>query len=313
MSSPHRLRIFVAGATGNTGAPCVRALSASGQVDVVAMTRSASSAPARELSALPNVTVVEAAYTSPVSLERALVGCDRAYIACHNLSSHFHDETAFYSAAKQAGVSFVVKLATHQPFMYATSPVPYGRTHLALEDWLEKLELPFTSLRAHNFTDTPLFFAEFISQRHEYPATFKGHAMAMVSPVDVGETAAALLLLRDPSAHYKKRYVVAGPEDVTDEQMKALIEEVRGPSAPKLTSVEVNIGDIIEPAVRAMGYTDASIEAIYKSGPLFVHSDLSSLKRTPSDPAVLALHPPTRTVRDQIFSVQGKKVFATKQ
>lgn len=193
--------------------------------------------------------------------------------------------------------------------MSYTSPIFYGRTHLALEDWLEKLDLPFTSLRANCFNNLPFLLADAV-RRGEFPAINKGKAVAYVSPVDVGEIAAALLLLPDPSAHYSKRYVISGPEDCTDAAIQSLIEESRGPSAPKLRSVETDFGDIVVPIMRAGGWSESELSSVRHGWPDFVHTGLSDLAHCPTDPAILALKAPKRTMREALLAPEAQKAFA---
>jgi hypothetical protein len=63
----------------------------------------------------------------------------------------FVDETALIVAARKAGVKYIVKLSTYIQYIEIYSTSFYGRTHLAIEQFLEQGDIPFTSIRPHLF------------------------------------------------------------------------------------------------------------------------------------------------------------------
>lgn len=51
----------------------------------------------------------------------------------------------------------------------------------------------------------------------------------IIDPQDVGEAAAKLLSLDDPTAYYRrKRYNLSGPEDVTGKDIVSILKQVSG-------------------------------------------------------------------------------------
>lgn len=100
------------------------------------------------------------------------------------------------------------------------SPSFYGRSHIALEYFLEHGDIPFTSIRP------PIFFPYLgvnINQlKNEKEKSFKSvlgdYEVKAIDPADIGVIAASLLSLNDPSPHFGKKYQLDGPELLTGER-----------------------------------------------------------------------------------------------
>jgi uncharacterized protein YbjT (DUF2867 family) len=206
------MRIAVAAATGNTGSAVVQALAETGRHHILALTRDPTSKAAKDLAALPGVEAVkvEDAFKEPV---------DRLYLTSAVTRDQFLVETDLIIAARKAGVKYIVKLATVDAWMEVYCEAFYPRSHLAVELFLERGDIPFTCLRAnlfHNFV--PGLDLDSARKTHQYRSILHGASVACIDPADVGRAAAALLDLDDPSAHYGKKYMLTGPEDVNDQR-----------------------------------------------------------------------------------------------
>src|SRR3954447_9151132 len=145
--------ILVTGATGLNGSMLVRRLSALG-VPVRALVRTIAKAEA--LSALPNVEIVTGDMARPETLTEALRGVDRAMLISSSDPMMLDVQSSFIEAARQAGVTHVVKLSGIMP--ERDSPFRFARMHGEIEHRLEASGMAFTHLRAGEFM--PAYFRQ---------------------------------------------------------------------------------------------------------------------------------------------------------
>ncbi|KAF9700568.1 hypothetical protein EKO04_001699 [Ascochyta lentis] len=234
---------LIVGATGNTGRGVVETLSKLLQTSqkfsnhrILALTRSSNSSIAKQLSELPHVEVLEQNWpeiTAQWLREHEVV---RAFIASHNLPNQFAEESTFQNAALRAGVEYVVRISTTAANVRPDCNAYYPRTHWAIEAMLDSPafeKLQWTSLQPNVFTTFYLSGAAELIKRvrnGEEQGTLSMIADAdtpvgIIDPREVGVVAAQLLLQDDISAHNKRRYVLNGPEDITGNQIVAMVEE----------------------------------------------------------------------------------------
>ncbi|PYH88662.1 NAD(P)-binding protein [Aspergillus ellipticus CBS 707.79] len=227
--------ILIIGATGNTGRSVTETLPSLLQSTnalpehhrVIALTRSSASPVAQQLAKIPGIELIEKNWvdiTSGWLREHQVV---RAFIASHNEPNQFAEESAFYVAALNAGVQYVVRIATTAANALLSSP--------------EFAALQWTSLQPNIFSQYYLSSAaEWINQyRHRKLEEYGGSSsveplkllasgdapVAIVDSSDVGVFAAHLLSQRDPAVHNKASYVLNGPEDITDRQIVDMVEQ----------------------------------------------------------------------------------------
>ncbi|KAL2671525.1 hypothetical protein Neosp_014115 [[Neocosmospora] mangrovei] len=238
--------ILIAGATGNTGRNTTEILSrliASKSFfagyKILAQTRSANGDVAKQLAKLPNVEVVEMAWTEITTNWLREHNVVRAFIASHMLPTQFSEESTFHVAALKAGVKYVVRISTTAANARPDSLAYYPRTHWAIESLLASPEfsaMQWTSLQPNAFT--PLFLNTAVQFVKDFRETGKQGILrlmsnedAPVAPIDgndVGAIAAHLLAEEDPSRHNKAKYVLNGPEDITGKQLVGMVEQAIG-------------------------------------------------------------------------------------
>ncbi len=275
--------ILVAGATGNTGRNTVATLSkllAGGALPghrVLALTRSSKSPAAQQLAALPGVEVLEKNWTDITSAWLRDHQVVRAFIASHNDPRQFPEESSFHLAALHAGVQYVVRISTTATNVRPDCPAYYARQHWAIEALLDTSEfaaLQWTSLQPNVFTTFALQpAAELIK---EYRKTGKQHTLRLtnsadalvgaIDPDDVGAVAATLLCLDDPAPHNKARYVLNGPEDVTGEQIVALVEQYIGTRVEEVVYKDMSFVDQWAAAVPETASLIATIKCAAETG-----------------------------------------------
>jgi len=135
----------------------------------------------------------------------------------------------FIQAAKQAGVSHVVKFSGAWRMGGADlREWRFTRWHAEAEKILEDSGLAFTHLQPNQFMQVYLRFQPTISAQGKF---FAACRESKVSPVDVRDIAAVAVAVLTGSEHEGKSYVITGPEaltynEVADKLSAALGEKV---------------------------------------------------------------------------------------
>src|SRR5918911_1032860 len=135
------MNVLVTGATGTVGSHVVRALRDRG-VAVRAFVRDREKA---ERMLGDDVELAVGQFGDHGSVERALRGIDRLFLACGNVPGQVEHECAAIDAAARAGVARVVKLSG--PRADVDSPLLFERWHGEIERHLLASGLPSVVLR----------------------------------------------------------------------------------------------------------------------------------------------------------------------
>jgi uncharacterized protein YbjT (DUF2867 family) len=310
MSSPS---ILIVGATGNTGVSAVKylsqlisALPSSSNLPrrIIALTRNVNSAVSKQLAQLKHVEVKEKDWTYINHTWLIEEKVTRVYIAPHNLPHQFIDESKFLIESKAAKIQYLVKLSTNIHVIGPDSPTYYGRSHWAIENLLEQTEfnsLNWTVLRANAFMGFFVFPSIELLKKNKTndPILFlidKDAPVAMINPDDIGEAAAKLLALDDPSPHFRKKYNLSGPEDVTGKDLLTLLEEVTHQKIqPDYKSIT-----FFRDLIKESGYPENTWESMEYTMKEIVWKGVSRLENTPTSPEILSLAPPHSTLKQFI-------------
>ena len=253
--------ILIVGATGNTGRSVAETLSKllersstlSGY-RVIALTRSSKSPAAHQLAKLPGVEVIEKNWVDITSDWLREHQVARAFIASHAQPNQFAEESAFYVAALNAGVKYIVRISTTAANVYPDCKAYYARTHWAIEALLSSPEfnaLQWTSLQPNVFF--PFYLstaAEFVKGYRESGKQDVLRLMAsedapvgIVDPSEVGVFAAHLLVEEDPTLHNRSKYVLNGPEDITGNQIVSMVEQHIGTQVERVSYKDTSFVD----------------------------------------------------------------------
>jgi len=141
-SSIQKPRIAIAGATGRVGA-ALTALLAADPIDLVALTRESSTARLPE-----GLAAFKVDFKRADTLEEALRGIDRLFIAHGTSLEQVPNEIALINAAVASGVRHIVKLSALGP---ATRLLPLA-WHMQIEAHLAQQPIAATVLRPTTFT-----------------------------------------------------------------------------------------------------------------------------------------------------------------
>jgi uncharacterized protein YbjT (DUF2867 family) len=210
--------ILVTGATGTNGSEIVRRLSAAG-TPVRALVRNRAKAAAITGA---GVEIVEGDLARPETLLAALQGVQKAILVSAWLPEQVELETNFIKAARQVGLSHLVKLSA----MGADSRSPVGilAQHGEIEDRVRASGVPFTFLRPNGFMQNFLASAATIAQGALYAPVEE----ARVSFVDARDIAAVAVQVASNAGHEGQAYLVTGPEALTHGEVAAKLAEAIG-------------------------------------------------------------------------------------
>jgi len=147
------MKVLVTGATGNVGAQVVRTLLERG-ADVRAFIRDPD--PARSMLG-GDVEFSVGDFADRASIDRALHGVDRLFLACGNVPGQVQYECAAIDAATVAGVGRVVKLSSPDPAV--NSPLIFDRWHGEIEQHLAASGLETVLLRPRTYMTNLLGYA----------------------------------------------------------------------------------------------------------------------------------------------------------
>ncbi|KAJ4983208.1 NmrA-like family protein [Stagonosporopsis vannaccii] len=301
---------LLVGATGNTGRGVVELLTDRlksspkfAHYRIIAVTRSANSSAAKALSKYPQVEIIEYLWTDITTEWLRDHEVKRVFIASHNQPLQFPEETAFHLAALQAEVEYVVRISTTASKVSPTAEAYYQRAHWAVEAVLDSPEfsrLHWTSLQPNVFADMWLgTAAELIKKvksggKQETLSLVAGPDTpnAIIHPYDISTVATALLLLEDTSKYNKARLVLNGPEDITGNQIVALVEKHIG---AKVENVSFKDTSALDALVAQTAGSDNFIASLRRAiGTLWIGVDTVAT----TSPEVLELAPPEKTPAD---------------
>ena len=198
--------ILITGATGNTGLPLVKQLSAGG-VPIRAMLHTPEKKRMVEGSM---VEVVVGDFKNRASMEQAMQGIESAYLVSPPSLDQVRDQTAFVDAAKAMGVKHIVKLSALGTA--PDSPVGLLRWHAEVEEHIRGSGLQYTFLHPHFFMENLLANAGTVKKEG---TIYSPLGDASISPVSVGDIAAVAAAVLTKGEHAGKTYTLTGPEAVT--------------------------------------------------------------------------------------------------
>ena len=204
--------ILVTGGTGGVGSELLRLLSKAGIV-----TRALARHPQRA-QALPGITWIAGDLSKPGTLTSAFEGARTLFL----LTSYYEDMVELQhnaiSAARAAGVTYVVKISAFAASDHSRAPV--GRWHYQVEQELQESGLGWTILRPHHFMQNLLAQAEYVrTEGVVYSASGDGK----IPYVDGRDVAAVAFATLTQPGHLGKKYVVTGSEAISYRQAAEII------------------------------------------------------------------------------------------
>jgi uncharacterized protein YbjT (DUF2867 family) len=195
--------ILVTGATGKVGRHLVTELLAAG-ADVRALTRNPAAA---GLPAGAEAAPFEAG--RPETIAAAVAGADKVFV---NVTAVGGSIAELMAAAARADVRHAVLLSSMTVRDNGVQPYSIGAHHKAIEDVVAASGLPWTFLRCGGFAANTLAWAPMIRAEGVVRAPYLDAATAPIAEHDIAAAAARVLL---GDGHAGARYVLTGPESIT--------------------------------------------------------------------------------------------------
>ncbi len=211
--------LLITGATGTNGRAVLDLLAQRG-VRARAMVRDLHKA---EHLRSPLVDLVEGDFDKPGSLRAALHGVNKAFLLTNSTERAEAQQLAFVEAARQAGVSHLVKLS--QLHANSDSPVRFLRYHAVVEGAIRDAGMAYTFLRPNLFMQGLVMFRATISEQNAIYAPAKD---ARISLVDVRDIAAAAVAALTEQGHTNKIYDLTGPQALSHGEVAAILSEALG-------------------------------------------------------------------------------------
>jgi NAD(P)H dehydrogenase (quinone) len=208
-----RPRIAVAGATGRVGFSLITKL-VTEPVELVALSRAAG---ARNLPAGVSLATVD--FDARLTLDAALRGADRLFLAHGTSPRQVANEIALIDAAVAAGVSHIVKLSAMGP----PSRLHPFDWHMQVEAHLATCDVGFTVLRPSSFVDIMARAAAPIANDSWGGAAGDG-LVNLIDTRDVADCAFAVLL-DDAHVTSQRAYHLTGPTAVS---MPEIADKISG-------------------------------------------------------------------------------------
>ena len=230
--------ILITGATGPTGADIARLLAPRGDVRVLLRD------PAKS-AGFDGCEVAIGDLSKPHTLSSALEGVDKVLLISPLAESMAELQGKLITAAKQAGVKHLVRISSAAADV--ASPRRIGRWHGECDRLAETSGIPFTHVRACNFMQNLLSFANEIASTGGFSAPMADGKIRLVERRDVAAVAAAVLT---GAGHEGRAYVVTGDDLLGYDEVAAIIGRVIGR--------EVQFRDIT-PVQAHAGFLDAGM------------------------------------------------------
>ena len=209
---------LLVGATGNIGKALV-ALLIKAEIPVRALIRNSERA-----DGLPKgIEVARGDLSDPSSLDKALMGVDKAFLVSSPDPRSTELQGNFIDAAKRSSIKLLVKSSVYG----AQEPTEarFIKWYKEIEDHLLSSQLPYTLLRPNLFFQTLLASAQVIQAHGILP---QPQGTGAVSAVDVRDIAAVAFAALTQAGHIGKACEVTGPEALNSEQMAEQIGASRG-------------------------------------------------------------------------------------
>lgn len=211
-------RIAIAGATGRVGA-ALTALLAADPIDLFALTRESSTARLPE-----GLAAIKVDFKRADTLEDALRGIDRLFIAHGTSLEQVPNEIALINAAVASGVGHIVKLSALGP---ATRLLPLA-WHMQIEAYLAQQPIASTVLRPTTFTHVLKRLGPQVAAGSWAGSAGNGR-VNFIDIRDVAEVArVALLEVIEPTS--QRAYHLSGPRAWTMNQVAGELARLLGHS-----------------------------------------------------------------------------------
>jgi uncharacterized protein YbjT (DUF2867 family) len=205
--------ILVIGATGTIGQFVIDGLGAAG-TNVRALVRSSSVSRANDRFAGTSTEIAVGSADDRSSLDVALSGVERVFLAMRNTPDQEAIERTVIDACAHAGVSSLVKVSA--PYVDPDVPVAIGRMHGRVEFYAQQRSLRCAFLRPFGFMQNLLGLAPQIARAGAFIGAAGTAPFNFVDVRDIADVAVHRLL--EPAAE-TEALVLTGPESINQYEL----------------------------------------------------------------------------------------------
>jgi uncharacterized protein YbjT (DUF2867 family) len=215
--------ILLTGITGNIGGATARALLDKG-VKFRALVRDPGKAAAW---AEKGVELVQGDIEDAAAVKRALAGIDRALLVMPNGEHQEPAELAFTRTAKEAGLTWLIKLSSPEAVRGTTSPIPLA--HIAAEDAIMASGMKWTLVRPSFYMQNFRGSVKAARATGKLSMPMGNGTVALTDNNDAGQFIAHILTDPNSAQHHGQCYDITGPDPVmTFHDVAKVIGEVIG-------------------------------------------------------------------------------------
>ena len=244
--------ILINGAAGTVGSEVVRQLKAAGVAFRAGFTTEAKATEARK----QGIDAVVADYADPQSLRAALQGVDKVFLVAGGAPNQTELEINVVHAAKDAGVTHLVKLSV---WGAETEAFSFAKVHRPVERAIEESGLAWTFIRPNGFMQNTVNYMPTIKSEGKL---YQPAGDTKISHVDVRDIAAVAVKVLTEPGHEGKAYTLSGPAALSYGDIAATISSASGKS---VTYVDVP-ADAFREAMIGSGapaaYADAYLDLL---------------------------------------------------
>jgi len=211
-------KILITGGTGTVGSFLLEKLAAT-DANVRALVRSQGKAERIEASGLEAVI---GDLDKPETLPAALDGVEKVFLLTSPTERQAELEGNVIAAAKNAGVSHLVKLSA---IGAGPDAPPLIRDHYLIEQEIESAGIPHTHLRPNGFMQNILMTAPTIKEKGLFYGPLGEAKVSYVDARDIAAVAAAVLT---GDGHQGKAYEITGPRSLSYKEVAQEFSSVLG-------------------------------------------------------------------------------------
>jgi uncharacterized protein YbjT (DUF2867 family) len=211
-------KILITGGTGTVGSVLLEKLAAT-DAKVRALVRSQGKAERIKAS---GIEAVIGDLGKPETLPAALNGVEKVFLLTSPTERQAELEGNVIAAAKNAGVSHIVKLSA---IGAGPDAPPLIRDHYLIEQEIERAGIPHTHLRPNGFMQNILMTAPTIKEKGLFYGPLGEAKVSYVDARDIAAVAAAVLT---GDGHQGKAYEITGPQSLSNKEVAQEFSSVLG-------------------------------------------------------------------------------------
>jgi uncharacterized protein YbjT (DUF2867 family) len=211
-------KILITGGTGTVGSVLLEKLAAT-DAKVRALVRSQGKAERIKAS---GIEAVIGDLGKPETLPAALNGVEKVFLLTSPTERQAELERNVIAAAKNAGVSHIVKLSA---IGAGPDAPPLIRDHYLIEQEIERAGIPHTHLRPNGFMQNILMTAPTIKEKGLFYGPLGEAKVSYVDARDIAAVAAAVLT---GDGHQGKAYEITGPQSLSNKEVAQEFSSVLG-------------------------------------------------------------------------------------